>query len=141
MLMFLEIAITGAASGMGFATAQLLAKRGAYLSLADLNETALSAASESLAGGTNRHLSMPVDVRSSASVDEWIDKTVQRFGRLDGAVNMAGVLGPSSPITDITNDQMDFVLSVNLNGVFNCLRAQLGVMESGSIVRSPSSRR
>jgi NAD(P)-dependent dehydrogenase (short-subunit alcohol dehydrogenase family) len=66
---------------------------------------------------------------------------VQRFGRLDGAVNMAGVLGPSSPITDITNDQMDFVLSVNLNGVFNCLRAQLGVMESGSIVRSPSSRR
>jgi NAD(P)-dependent dehydrogenase (short-subunit alcohol dehydrogenase family) len=139
--MFLEIAITGAASGMGFATAQLLAKRGAYLSLADLNETALSAASESLAGGTNRHLSMPVDVRSSASVDEWIDKTVQRFGRLDGAVNMAGVLGPSSPITDITNDQMDFVLSVNLNGVFNCLRAQLGVMESGSIVRSPSSRR
>ncbi|KAL6889093.1 oxidoreductase [Trichoderma evansii] len=133
------IAITGAASGMGLATAQLMAERGACLSLADLNETALREATESLPGGTYKHFAMSVDVRSSASVDEWIDKTVQKFGKLDGAVNMAGVLGPSSPVTGITDDQLNFVMSVNLNGVFNCLRAQLRVMESGSIVSAAST--
>ncbi|KAF5012215.1 hypothetical protein FDECE_1731 [Fusarium decemcellulare] len=134
-----KVAITGAASGMGLATAQLLAARGASLSLADVNETALKKAIDSLPGSPEKYLAVAVDVRKSASVDAWIEKTVQHFGKLDAAVNMAGVLGPSGPLTDITDEQLNFVFSVNANGVFNCLRAQLKAIKTGSIVSAAST--
>ncbi|KAH7009504.1 dehydrogenase with different specificitie [Ilyonectria destructans] len=133
------IAITGAASGMGLATAQLLASRGASISLADLQEAALKTAVEALPGGTTKHLATVVDVRDGASVDSWIDKTIQKFRKLDGAVNMAGVLGPSAPLTEVSDNQLDLVLSVNVVGVFNCLRAQLKAMTAGSIVSAAST--
>ncbi|CAG8927949.1 unnamed protein product [Penicillium salamii] len=133
------IAITGAASGMGLAAAQLLASRGASISMADLNEEALKTAIDTLPGGHERHIAIRVDVRNETSVDSWIEKTVQRFGKLDGAVNMAGVLGPSVPTTELTKEQLEFVFSVNVFGVFNCLRAQLRVMKSGSIVSAAST--
>ncbi|KAF4470863.1 Short-chain dehydrogenase reductase SDR [Fusarium albosuccineum] len=133
------VAITGAASGMGLATAQLLAARGASLSLADVNEIALKKAIESLPGSPEKYLAVAVDVRKSASVDAWIEKTVQNFGKLDAAVNMADVLGPSGPLTDITDEQLNSVLSVNVNGVFNCLRAQLKAIKTGSIVSTAST--
>ncbi|EEU35119.1 uncharacterized protein NECHADRAFT_19041, partial [Fusarium vanettenii 77-13-4] len=85
-------AITGAARGMDLATAQLLAARGGSLSSADLNETVLKMAVKLLQGSHERYLAVPVDVRKSASVNAWIEKTVQHFGKLNAAVNMAGVL-------------------------------------------------
>ncbi|CAG8161159.1 unnamed protein product [Penicillium salamii] len=133
------IAITGAASGMGLAAAQLLASRGASISMADLNEEALKTAIDTLPGGHERHIAIRVDVRNETSVDSWIEKTVQRFDKLDGAVNMAGVLGPSVPTTELTKEQLEFVFSVNVFGVFNCMRAQLRVMKSGSIVSAAST--
>lgn len=119
---------------MGLAAAQLLASRGAIISLADLNEKALKTALSSLPGGDEKHIATRVDVRDSESVDAWIAKTIKKLGKLDGAVNMAGVLGPSAPITGISNSQLDFIFSVNVSGVFNCIRAQLKAMNSGSIV-------
>ncbi|CAG8197715.1 unnamed protein product [Penicillium olsonii] len=133
------IAITGAASGMGLAAAQLLASRGASISMADLNEEALNTAIATLPGSHQKHIATRVDVRNEASVDSWIEKTVQRFGKVDGAVNMAGVLGPSVLATELTREQLEFVFSVNVFGVFNCLRAQLKVMKSGSIVSAAST--
>ncbi|KAK7420547.1 hypothetical protein QQX98_002746 [Neonectria punicea] len=118
---------------MGLATSQLLASRSASISLADLQEAARKIAVEALLGSTTKHLATVVDVRDGASVDSWIDKTVQKFGKLDGAVNMAGVLFPSVPLTEVSNDQLGFVLSVNVVGVFKCLRAQLKAMTAGSI--------
>ena len=119
---------------MGLAAAQLLASRGASISMADLNEEALNTAIATLPGSHEKHIATRVDVRNEASVDSWIEKTVQRFGKVDGAVNMAGVLGPSVPATELTREQLELVFSVNVFGVFNCLRAQLKVMKSGSIV-------
>lgn len=114
---------------------------GVPLSLADLNEAALKKAIESLPGSHEKHLVVPVDVRKIASVDAWIERTVQHFGKLDGAVNMAGVLGPTgAPVTDITDEQLNLVLSVNVNGVFNCLHAQLKVIKTGSIVSFTNGR-
>ncbi|CAI7607229.1 unnamed protein product [Penicillium manginii] len=133
------IAITGAASGMGLATAQLLASRGAIISLADLNEEALKVAIKSLPGGHEKHILTRVDVRDEGLVDAWIEKTMYRYGRLDGAVNMAGVLGPSASVTELTKKRFEFVLSVNVSGVFNCLHAQLKVMKKGSIVSAAST--
>ncbi|CAK7231779.1 hypothetical protein SBRCBS47491_008045 [Sporothrix bragantina] len=134
------VAITGAASGMGLATAKLLASRGAVLSLADLNEKALTETLASLPGGPDKHLATVVDVAKSDSVDTWVKKTVAKFGQLDGAVNMAGILGPSGPVTDVSSAQFAQVLDVNVLGVFHCLHAQLPAMgPKGSIVSAAST--
>ncbi|SCV42530.1 related to L-2.3-butanediol dehydrogenase [Fusarium fujikuroi] len=78
------IAITGAASGIGFAVAKLLASRRAQLSLADMNKAGLEAALRSLPG--DGHIITQVDVRDSQEVNAWIEKTVSVFAKLDGAV-------------------------------------------------------
>ncbi|KAJ5673927.1 dehydrogenase with different specificitie [Penicillium macrosclerotiorum] len=96
------IAVTGAASGMGLATARLVALQGGSVSLADINEEELQQAVT--LDYPERHMISVVDVRSSKSVDEWIEMTVQKFGKLDGAVNMTGVISPAKPITELTED-------------------------------------
>lgn len=124
---------------MGLATAKLLASRGARISLADINENAVKMASESLLS-THQHIWTKVDVRDSASVDAWIDQTINELGRIDGAVNMAGIISPARPITEQTDEDFAFSLDVNAQGVFRCLRAQLRQMnEGGSIVSTIAS--
>lgn len=119
---------------MGLATAKLLASRGASISLADINEDALKAAVKQLPF-PDKHIWSQVDVRCTQSVDTWIESTVQRSGRLDSAVNMAGVITPARPIVEETDENLAFALSVNTQGVFRCLRAQLRAMtHGGSIV-------
>jgi NAD(P)-dependent dehydrogenase (short-subunit alcohol dehydrogenase family) len=91
------IAVTGAASGIALATSKILFERGASLSLADLQKDRLDANVATITGGSSdaesRILTTAVDVRSSDSVDQWIKKTIDKFGRLDGAANLAGVIG------------------------------------------------
>ena len=131
-----QVAITGAASGMGLATAELLASRGAIISLADLNEEAVKAAAKSLPG-SDKHMYTVMDVRNSQSVNNWIESTVQRLGKLDGAVNMAGVITVATPVAEETDDNWDFTFAVNARGVFSCIRAELKAMTAGgSIVSS-----
>lgn len=129
---------------MGLATAQLLASRGARISLADLNEEGLQKAISTLSGSddNDRHFYRVVDVRKTASVDAWIKTTIQKFGYLDGAVNMAGVITKATPIVDASDQDWDFVMDVNATGVFRCLRAQLNAMNGrgGSIVSGRGSR-
>ncbi|KAJ5438047.1 uncharacterized protein N7458_009045 [Penicillium daleae] len=133
------IAITGAASGMGLATAKLVASRGAIVSLADINEAALQTAIDSLTA-SDQHLYTVVDVRDSSQVDSWIQSTVQKFGKIDGAVNMAGVISPATPITETTDATWDFNFAVNSTGLFYCLRAQLRAMGArGSVVNAASA--
>ena len=119
---------------MGLATAKLLASRGATISLADINEEAVKAATTSL-GGSEKHMYSVVDVRNSQSVNAWIESTVQRLGKLDGAVNMAGVITPARPVAEETDENWDHNFAVNARGVFFCIRAQLkGMTAGGSIV-------
>lgn len=119
---------------MGLATAELLASRGAKISLADINQKAVESAAASLPS-SDRHIWTAVDVRDSQSVNSWIERTVQKLGRIDGAVNMAGIITPARPITEQTDEDFAFSMDVNAQGVFRCLRAQLRNMkEGGSIV-------
>lgn len=119
---------------MGLATAKLLASRGALISLADINEDALKTAVASLTA-SERHIYHVVDVRSGDKVNAWIDATLQKFGSLDGAVNMAGIIAKAKPVTEVTDDEWDASFAVNTKGIFNCLRAQLKAMSTnGSIV-------
>jgi arginine metabolism regulation protein II len=132
-----KVAITGAASGMGLSTAQLLASKGARVSLADINEGGLKAAIASLED-PSKHMYTTIDVSKSESVNLWIESTIKQMGRLDGAVNMAGVITTATPVADMSDKDWDFNFDVNARGVFFCLRAQLRAMTAGgSVVSQP----
>lgn len=137
------IAITGAAQGIALATAQLLASRGACLSLADIQEESLQQEAKKLRDEYSVDIvTCVVDVRQAESVDAWVEKTMQHFGRLDGAANLAGVVGRNLGKTSVAEqdeEDWNFVLGVNLTGVMHCLRAQMRHIErGGSIVNAAS---
>ncbi|OOQ89585.1 short chain dehydrogenase/reductase family oxidoreductase [Penicillium brasilianum] len=98
---------TGASSGMGLATAKLVASRGAIVSMADINEAALQTAIESLPGSES-HFYTRVDIPDSCQVDTWIKSTAKKLGKLDGAVNMAGVITLTMAITETTDETWNF---------------------------------
>lgn len=128
---------------MGLASARLLASQGAHISLADINSDAVKAAAESLPGGLDEHMYTSVDVRDANVVDAWIQATKGRFGKVNGAVNMAGIIAKAKPITDVTDEEWDQTFAVNTRGVFNCLKAQVRAMngsEGCSIVSRHTSQ-
>jgi NAD(P)-dependent dehydrogenase (short-subunit alcohol dehydrogenase family) len=136
------IVITGAASGMGLETARLFASKGAKLSLADVQEKPLKELGAELQKTGAQVMAQVVDVRDRKAVEAWIAATVEKFGKLDGAANLAGVIGRQSnvaPIEDIDDEDWDFVMDVNVGGMRNCLRAQVPHFnEGGSIVNAAS---
>jgi NADP-dependent 3-hydroxy acid dehydrogenase YdfG len=136
------IVLTGAASGMGLATAKLLASKGAKVSMADVQEVPLKALAAEIEESGGTVFAMVVDVSNRQQVEDWIKATVEKFGRLDGAANLAGVIGKSINIThlqDIDDDDWDFVMGVNAKGLLNCLRAQIPYFnDNGSIVNASS---
>ncbi|KAJ5549133.1 hypothetical protein N7513_006367 [Penicillium frequentans] len=140
--------ITGL-GGIGLAVAKQLYALGASLSLADLSATTLDTAVQALASDTksDRLMTTVLDITSATAVKAWVSSTVQRFGRLDGAANMAGAIGKNHGIgrfVDMEDDEWDMLVRVNLSGMMYCLRAELrAIMESapggkGSIVNASS---
>lgn len=138
------IAISGAASGIGRATALECARRGASLALSDKDETGLTETLGQLhAQGVNAIITK-VDVTDSDEVDSWISSVVEHFGRIDGAANIAGVVGQPggrvfANITEITNEHWDAIIGINLTGLFYCLRAQLRTMHAGASIVNVAS--
>lgn len=94
------IALTGAASGIGLATAYLLAAQGATLSIADVNAKALETAEREIKQKHPATQILPyvLDVSQEEQVQKWIETVMSVYGRLDGAANLAGVIGMSQPI-------------------------------------------
>ena len=139
------IAVTGAASGIGRATAHLLASRGATLSLADVQETQLKEAASDIEKANPHNvvkvLTHIVNTADAKAVEAWLDATVKEFGHLDGAANLAGVRGTTGEVemTEVTDEDWAFTIGVNLTGVFNCMRAELKVMSEGASVVNAAS--
>jgi len=86
--------------------------------------------------GSLDHLTTVIDVRNSKDVNSWIENTVQKYGRLDGAVNAAGVARENHPITEETDEGWDFVMAVNGTGMFYSLRSQLKHISAGGAIVS-----
>ncbi|KAL9604773.1 MAG: hypothetical protein Q9219_000221 [cf. Caloplaca sp. 3 TL-2023] len=136
------IAITGAASGIGLATAQVLATRGATVCMADVQSMNAAVDSIKKASPDAKVHSKTVNVASSQEVDAWIGEIFSQFGNLDGAANVAGVAGKSTSSTfvaDVEEDDFDFIVSVNLKGMFNCLKSQLKRMKGPASIVNASS--
>ncbi|OLN91683.1 3-oxoacyl-[acyl-carrier-protein] reductase 9 [Colletotrichum chlorophyti] len=138
------VALTGAASGIGLATAHLLASRGAKLSLADINLDGLARAQyEIQAKHPEAQVAIfEVDVTKYAQVEHWITATAAFYHRLDGAANLAGVIPKSigkQGLAEQDFEDWDYVMGVNLNGTMHCLRAQLSaIKDHGAIVNASS---
>ncbi len=132
--------VTGAARGIGKATAVRLAQAGADVAVADLDQDSLeSVVAECTALGV-RATPVALDQRDSAQVDAAFKTIKDTFGRLDIVANVAGVF-PFSPIDETTDEQWAGVIDTNLTGVFYCSRAALTLMReqgSGSIINVAS---
>ncbi|MBI4320258.1 MAG: SDR family oxidoreductase [Chloroflexi bacterium] len=132
--------ITGAAGGIGAATARLFAHEGAKLSILDLDEDRLGGVAAELETVGAKVVHMVTDVTDSKSVQKLVDVTLDRFGRIDILLNIAG-LTRDCMSWKMTDDQWNLCLDVNLRGTFNCCRAVLPIMRSqgyGKIVNTSS---
>jgi 3-oxoacyl-[acyl-carrier protein] reductase len=126
--------ITGGGSGIGRATAVAFADAGALVVAADVDEAGLQETVR-LTGATP----VPTDVRSSGSVDALVAAAVKEFGRIDVMANIAGVIA-MAPIVDLTEDDLDHILAVNLKGVlFGTQAAMRSMQPGGSIVNMTST--
>ena len=133
--------VTGAASGLGLATAKAFAASGASVVLADWNEKEVQGAAGDLAGQGYRTLAIRCDVSDDAQVEAMVERTVATFGRLDAAFNNAGVQGVLAETADSPRDDYDRVMAINLRGVWSCMKFELQQMRqqgSGAIVNCSS---
>lgn len=135
------IAITGAAGGIGRATAERFASEGASVVLVDLPDTALeeSVAAVQRAGG--EALVVTADVTRAADHDRYVAEATARFGGLDYFFNNAGIEGFIGPMLDYPEEMFDRVIAVNLKGVFLGMRAVVPAMQArggGAIVNVSS---
>jgi len=131
--------ITGAASGIGEATARLFIEEGAQVVLADRNATLGQALEKELGDKT---FFIQCDVSDEAQVASLVSDTIQHFGRLDCAINNAGISGTPSRIEAMSLNNWQQVIDVNLTAVFLCLKHELKAMQeqgSGAIVNVSSS--
>jgi NAD(P)-dependent dehydrogenase (short-subunit alcohol dehydrogenase family) len=133
--------VTGAASGMGLATAQAFAQAGAAVVLADFREDIAQAEANQLTAAGYRAIAVRCDVSDDAQVEAMVDQTVTRFGRLDAAFNNAGVMARIVPTADSTREDWDRVIGINLRGVWSCMKYELRQMQRqgcGAIVNNAS---
>jgi NAD(P)-dependent dehydrogenase (short-subunit alcohol dehydrogenase family) len=133
--------VTGAAMGMGLATAKAFAQAGAAVALSDYNEDALRAATDQLKSMGHKVLGVRCDVASEPEVAAMVAQTVSTFGRLDAAFNNAGVQAPPADTADASSEDFERVSAINLRGVWNCMKYELRQMRkqgSGAIVNCSS---
>jgi NAD(P)-dependent dehydrogenase (short-subunit alcohol dehydrogenase family) len=130
--------ITGASSGIGRATGEAFAARGAKVVLAARREHELATLASEIESRGGRASIVATDVAIAKDVERMVAHAIETFGRLDYAVNNAGIEGRLSGITDLPEEEWDRVLDTNLKGTFLCLqfeaRAMLACGHGGAIV-------
>jgi NAD(P)-dependent dehydrogenase (short-subunit alcohol dehydrogenase family) len=133
--------VTGAASGIGKATATTFAKEGAAVMCADINAEGAEAVARTISDTGGDAASITVDVAQEDDVKRMVAETVSRWGRLDVLYNNAGI-GTGGPVTQVTEEDWDHLIDINLKGVFlGCKHAIPEMLKSGggSIVSTASN--
>ncbi len=134
--------VTGAGSGIGRAVALRLAEAGAKIVVADFNEEAGAETCAELKKSGTEAASRRTDVSQTSEVQELVTFTVRTFGRLDCAVNNAGIQGELASTADCSEENWDRIVDTNLKGVFLCMKYELREMlrrGSGAIVNIASN--
>ena len=133
--------VTGGASGIGEATAQVLAAAGANVVVGDVAEEGLQATAKGIAAAGGNAVAQRTDITSKADVDALVDRGVSEFGRVDIVANVAGI-AMDGLISDATEEQFDRVMAINAKGTLFGCQAALRVMSeqgSGSIINVSST--
>lgn len=131
--------VTGAATGIGLACAEAFARAGATVVMADINEPTDQAAR--LVQAEYAAVPYRCDVSDTKAVEEMIGWIVATYGRLDAAHNNAGIQTPQRPMAEITDEEFDRTVAVDLKGVWNCMRYEIRQMlrqGGGAIVNTSS---
>jgi 3-oxoacyl-[acyl-carrier protein] reductase len=133
--------VTGAGSGIGRATAILLASAGAQVLVADLDGDRAAATADTLSANGRQATAAQLDVRDTAAVDQLVADVIAAHGRIDILANVAGVMH-SAPVAELADGDLDAVLATNLKGPFHLARAVVPHMvaqRAGSIVNVASA--
>lgn len=118
------VLITGAATGIGRATALAFAREGASVMIGDVDARAQDTVALIVGEGGNAAFCQ-TDVRRAADLDALVAACVDRYGRMDAAFNNAGVLPPQRPIHEVTEDELDLAIDVDFKGVFFAMQAEI----------------
>ncbi len=132
------VLITGASSGIGRATAEAFAAKGANVVVAARRKEELDTLVTSIEAMGGKASAIKTDVSIAKSVEQMVAHTIEVFGRLDYAINNAGIEGKLNGITDLEENDWDQVLDINLKGTFLCMKyeakAMLNLGHGGAIV-------
>lgn len=137
------VIITGAAAGLGKETAETLARMGVKLTLVDLNEEALEEVKNTIEKENDNAevITIAGDVSDESVAQKYTQETVDKFGKIDGFFNNAGIEGKQNLTEDFGSEEFGKVVGINLNGVFYGLQYVLKVMREqgyGSVVNTAS---
>lgn len=119
--------VTGAATGIGEAIAHRLSRAGATVAVADLNFDGAGEVARAIGGAA---FAVPLDITQSDSVDAGMAELLARTGRLDILVNNAGIAGRTAPVWEVTDEDWQQIIAVNMTGAFYCCRAALPHMRT-----------
>jgi NAD(P)-dependent dehydrogenase (short-subunit alcohol dehydrogenase family) len=133
--------VTGAASGIGRATAVAFAQEGARVAILDRTEEVLRETADAIRNAGAEVLTLACDVAQPDQVEAAIKRVVTAFGQLDIAFNNAGVENKAAPVAEIELDEWDRILDINLRGTFVCMKHELAQMvrQCGGVIVNTSS--
>lgn len=134
--------VTGAASGMGKAIAELYAKEGAKVVVADLNFQGAEETAQAITSSGGSAKAVEVNVAKLEEIENMIDTAVSAFGTLDILVNNAGIMDGMEAAGDIDDDKWDFIFDVNTKGVMRAIRKAIPIFlekGKGNIINTAST--
>jgi NAD(P)-dependent dehydrogenase (short-subunit alcohol dehydrogenase family) len=136
-----SIIITGAASGIGKATAELFANQGASVVISDIQEKEGKATTDSIVSNGGKAIFFKADVAQPEDMEALVNFTLETYGRVDIAVNNAGIGGEINPVADLSIEGWQKVIAINLSSLFYGMKYQIQAMlenGGGSIVNVSS---